>query len=51
MDKKPPQSPEMKAFHAYLEGKMPRKKKLEIRASITTAFIIARLQRQSRMKK
>ena len=51
MDKKPPQTLEMKAFLAYLEGKMPPQKSLEIRASITAAHMIARLQRQSRLKK
>ena len=41
----------MKGFLAYLEGKTPSRTKLEIRASITTAHIIAQLQRQSRLKK
>lgn len=51
MDKKPPLTPEMKAFLAYLEGTLSPKKKLEIRASTTTASIIARLQRETRLKK
>lgn len=51
MDKKPPLAPEMKGFLAYLEGKTPTKKMLEIRASIMTTHIIAHLQRQSRLKK
>jgi hypothetical protein len=51
MDKKPPQDPHIKGFLAYLEGKIPRRTKLEIRASITTAYLIAQLQRQSRLKK
>jgi hypothetical protein len=51
MDKKPPQDPHIKGFLAYLEGKTPSRTKLEIRASITTAHIIAQLQRQSRLKK
>ena len=51
MDKKPPQTPDMKGFLAYLEGRMSPRKKLEIRASIITAHIIAHLQRQSRLRK
>lgn len=31
MDKKLPQIPEMKAFQAYLDGKMSPRKKMEIR--------------------
>jgi hypothetical protein len=51
MDKKPPQTPEAKGFLAYLEGKMSPRKRHEIRAAVTTAFIIAHIQRQSRLKK
>lgn len=51
MDKKPPQTPELKAFLVYLNGKMPPKKKLEVRASVTTAWIIERVRQRSRPKK
>lgn len=51
MDKKPQQTPEMKSFLTFLEGKMPPKKKLEIRASIAIAHIIERLQLQNHLKK
>jgi hypothetical protein len=51
MDKKHPQTPEMKAFLAYLDGKMSPKKQLEIRASVITAYIIEHVRRQSRLKK
>jgi len=50
-DKKPPQTPEMKAFVEWIEKGLPPRKKLEVRASIITAQIIIRLQQQSRLKK
>ena len=51
MDKKPPPTPHMTGFLAYLAGKTPTRTKLEIRAAITTAYLIAHIQRQSRLKK
>ena len=51
MDKKPPQTPEMKGFLDYLDGKISPRKKLQIRASIMTTYIIADLQRRNRIKK
>jgi hypothetical protein len=51
MDKKPPQTPEMKAFQAYLDGKMSPRKKQEIRAQITTTWLIERVRQQSRLRK
>ena len=50
MDKKPPHRPDLKGFLAYLDGKTSPRKMLEIRASITTAYLIAHIQRQSRLK-
>ena len=50
MDKKLPQSPEMKALLAYLANEKPPGKKLETHAVIT-ARIIERVRRQSRLKK
>jgi hypothetical protein len=49
--KKPPQTPEMKAFLENLEKGLPPRKKLEISASVMTAHIIMRIQQQSRLKK
>ena len=51
MSKKPPQPPDRPGFLAYLAGKTPTRTKLEIRAAITTAYLIAHIQRQSRVKK
>jgi hypothetical protein len=51
MDKKLPETPQMKGFLAYLAGKTPRRTQLEIRAAITTAYLIAHIQRQSRLRK
>ena len=51
MSKKTPQPPHLKGFLAYVEGKTPKRTKLEIRASIITAYLIAQLQRQSRLRK
>jgi hypothetical protein len=51
MDKKPPQPPHLKGFLAYVEGKTPKRTKLEIRAAVITAHLIARIQRQSRLRK
>ena len=50
MDKKLPQSPEMKTLLAFLDSKKPPKKKLETHAVIA-AQIIERLRRQSRFKR
>jgi len=51
MNKNPPQPPHLKGFLAYVEGKTPKKTKLEVRAAITTAYLIAHIQRQSRLRK
>ena len=51
MDKKPPQTPEIKAFLEYVEKGLPREQQLEIRSIVMTAFIIMRIQEQSRLKK
>jgi hypothetical protein len=51
MDKKPPQTPEMKALLEFLQKGLPPKQQLKIRASSVTEHIIARIQQQSRLKK
>lgn len=51
MNKKPLQPPDRSGFLAYLAGKTPSRTKLEIRAAITTAYLIAHIQRQSRLRK
>jgi hypothetical protein len=51
MNKKPLQPPDRSGFLAYLAGKTPSRTKLEIRAAITTAYLIAHIQRQSRFRK
>jgi hypothetical protein len=51
MNKKPPQPPHLQGFLAYVEGKTPKRTQLEIRAAVTTAYLIAHIQRQSRLRK
>ena len=52
MNKKPPQTSEIRDFIAYLEGKLlsPRQK-LKTRASVMTAEVTAHVQHQSRRRR
>ena len=51
MQNRSPQTPELKALLARLQTKMSTKKRLRVRAAVSTTEIIAQIQRQSRLRK
>jgi hypothetical protein len=51
MQKPTSQAPELKALLAHIDAKISPAKRLRVRAENATAEIIARAQRQSRLKK
>jgi hypothetical protein len=51
MQNPPPKTPELKTLLTQIQTKMSPRKILETQASIATTEIIARIQRESRLRK